>query len=156
MLKSVSGPLLAAALTAGMTALPVGDTFAQAPSPDRIIGVWESDDGDFKFEMFDAGETYAARVIYAKPLVEADGKTFKKDTLNPDPELRSRSLKGIVFLNDLKWDAGDRRWEGCSLYSGATGRTVSARVTLVGEKMELRGYMGTPTLGRTTVLHRAQ
>ncbi|UIY28000.1 DUF2147 domain-containing protein [Neorhizobium galegae] len=46
-------------------------------------------------------------------------------------------MKGIVFLNDLKWDAGDRRWEGCSLYSGATGRTVSARVTLVGEKMEL-------------------
>lgn len=156
MLKSVKGPLLAAALVAAMAGLPVGDAFAQATSPDEIIGVWESEDGNVKFEMFDAGGSYAARMIYGNRLVEADGKTFKKDSLNPDPQLRSRSLERIVFLNNLKWDAGERRWEGGSLYDGSSGRTYSGRASLVNGKLELRGYMGTPLLGQTMVLRRVQ
>lgn len=156
MLKSVRGPLLAAALAAGMTGLPVGEAFAQASLPDQIVGVWESEDGNLKLEMFDAGETYAARVLYGKLLMETDGKTFKKDTLNPDPNLRSRSLERAVLVTNLKWDAADGRWEGGSFYSGATGQTHSARATLVSGKLELRAYMGTAILGRTMVLRRAQ
>ena len=156
MVKSLMGPLLAAALSAGMTGLPIGDAFAQASSPDQIVGVWQSEDGNIKLEMFDAGETYAARVLYGKLLVEADGKTFKKDTLNPDPNLRSRSLERAVLVTNLKWDPADGRWEGGNFYSGATGQTHSARATLVSGKLELRAYMGTAILGRTLVLHRAQ
>lgn len=156
MLKSVRGPLLAAALTAGMTGLPVGDAFAQASSPNEIVGIWEAENGNLKLEMFNAGGSYAARVIYGNRLVEADGKTFKKDTQNPDPNLRSRSLQGIVFINNLKWDASDRRWEGGSLYDGSSGRTYSGRATLVNGKLELRGYVGTPLLGQTMLMRRVQ
>ena len=156
MLKSVRGPLLAAALTAGMAGLPAGDAFAQATSPNEIVGVWEAENGNLKLEMFDAGASYAARMIYGNRLVEADGKTFKTDSLNPDPQLRGRSLEGIVFLNNLKWDAGERRWEGGSFYDGSSGRTYSGRATLVNGKLELRGYMGTPLLGQTMVLRRVQ
>ncbi|MBY3136726.1 DUF2147 domain-containing protein [Rhizobium laguerreae] len=156
MVKSLMGLLLAAVLSAGMAGLPVGEAFAQASSPDQIVGVWESEDGNLKLEMFDAGETYAARVLYGKLLVEADGKTFKKDTLNPDPNLRSRSLERAVLVTNLKWDAADGRWEGGNFYSGATGQTHSARATLVSGKLELRAYRGTTLLGRTMVLRRAQ
>jgi uncharacterized protein (DUF2147 family) len=156
MIKSVRKSVLAVSFILGMTALSFGGAFAQASSPDEIIGVWESEDGNVKFEMFDAGGIYAARMIYGVRLVEADGKTFKKDILNPDPMLRSRSLEGIVFLNDLKWDAGERRWEGGSLYDGSSGRTYSGRASLVNGKLELRGYMGTPLLGQTMVLRRVQ
>lgn len=156
MLKSAKGPLLAAALTAGMMGLPVGEAFAQASSPDQIVGVWESEDGNLKLEIFDAGETYAARVLYGKLLMEADGRTFKKDTLNPDPKLRSRSLERAVLVSNLTWDAGDGRWEGGNFYSGATGQTASARAALVSGKLELRAYRGTPMLGRTMVLRRVQ
>lgn len=156
MLKSVRESLLAVAILVGMTAVSIGDGFAQATSPDEIIGVWESEDGNIKLEMFDAGETYAARVLYGKLLVEADGKTFKKDTKNPDPKLRSRSLERAVLVTNLKWDAADGRWEDGSFYSGATGQTHSARATLVSGKLELRAYMGTAILGRTMVLRRAQ
>ena len=156
MVKSLMGPLLAAVLSAGMTGLQVREAFAQASSPDQIVGVWQSEDGNLKLEMFDAGETYAARVLYGKLLVEADGKTFKKDTLNPDPNLRSRSLERAVLVTNLKWDAADRRWEGGNFYSGATGQTHSAQATLVTGKLELRAYRGTTLLGRTMVLRRAQ
>jgi uncharacterized protein (DUF2147 family) len=154
MLKSVKGTLLAVALAAGMTGLFAGDAFAQASSSDQIVGVWEAEDGILKVEVFNAGGSYSGRMIYGKLLVEADGKTFKKDTLNPDPQLRTRSLGGIVFLTNLKWDPSDRRWEDGSWYSGANGRTVSARASLVEGKMEFRVYQGTPMLGRTMVMRR--
>lgn len=156
MLKSVMGPFLAVVLTAGLTGLPTGDAVAQAASPNEIVGIWEAENGNIKFEMFDAGGSYAGRMIYGALLVEADGKTFKKDTLNPDPNLRNRSLEGIVFLTNLKWDASDQRWEGGDFYSGATGRTTSAHVTLINEKMEVRAYMGTPVLGQTMTFRRVQ
>lgn len=38
----------------------------------------------------------------------------------------------------------------------ATGRTLSARVPLVDEKMEVSAYMGTPSLGRAMILCRAE
>ena len=156
MRKLVTGAWLAAAIWAGITGLPVANAFAQASSPNEIVGVWEAENGSLKFEMFDAGGTYAGRMIFGDRVVEADGKTFKKDVLNPDPKLRSRSLKGIVFVNNLKWDAADRRWEGGSLYDGSSGRTYSGRATLVNGKLELRGYVGTPVLGQTMLLRRVQ
>lgn len=155
MRKLVRGPLLAAAM-AGIAGVPLGYAFAQVSSPNEIVGVWEAENGSLKFEIFDAGGTYAGRMIFGDRVVEADGKTFKKDTLNPDPKLRSRSLKGIVFVNNLKWDAADRRWEGGSLYDGSSGRTYSGRATLVNGKLELRGYVGTPVLGQTMLMRRVQ
>lgn len=156
MLKFTRKSLVAAALMIAMANLPAGVAFAQATSSGQIVGIWEADDGNVKFEMFDAGGSYAARSIYGVRLVEADGKTFKRDTHNPDPKLRDRSLKDIVFITNLTWDAHDRRWEGGKMYDPSSGRSLSARVSLVDGKMELRAYMGTPMLGRTMVLHRAQ
>lgn len=148
--------VLAAAISAAMTGLPIERAFAQASSPNEIVGVWEAEDGSLKLEMFDAGGVYAARMVFGDRVVEADGKTFKKDILNPDPKLRNRSLQGIVFVNNLKWDTGDRRWEGGSLYDGSSGRTYSGRATLVNGKLELRGYMGMPLLGQTMVMRRVK
>jgi uncharacterized protein (DUF2147 family) len=156
MLKWIRGSALTLAVLIGTGVLPSGYAFAQAKTASEILGVWEAVDGSVKLEMFEAADSYAARILYGRLLMEADGATFKKDSLNPDPSLRSRSLEGIVFLDGLKWDAGDKRWEDGRFYSGATGRTHSARATMVDETMELRAYMGTPALGRTMVLRRAQ
>lgn len=156
MIKPVRDSVLAASFILGMTVLWAGDAFAQASSPSEIVGVWEAENGNLKLEMFDAGGSYAARMIYGVRVVEADGKTFKKDTQNPDPTLRSRSLEGIVFISDLKWDAGNRRWEGGSLYDASSGQTISGRATLVNGKLELQAYMGVPLLGQTMMLRRVQ
>ncbi|MEW6254372.1 MAG: DUF2147 domain-containing protein [Pseudomonadota bacterium] len=142
------------ALAVGVLALSIASGFGQASAPNEIVGVWEAENGNIKLEMFDAGGSYSARMIYGKLVVEEDGKTFKKDSLNPNPALRSRSLEGIVFVTDLKWDAADRRWEGGSFYSGATGQTMSAQAEMVGGRMEVRVFMGTPMLGQTMLFHR--
>lgn len=145
--------LLAAATTTALSLAAV-EALGQAATPDQIVGVWEAENGNIKLEMFDAGGTYSARMLYGKLVMEADGTTFKKDTLNPDPALRSRSLEGIVFVTDLTWDARERRWEDGRFYSGATGRTMSAQAELVGERMQVRAYLGTPLVGQTLVFRR--
>lgn len=147
---------LAVVFMAGLTGLQITSAAAQASSPEEIEGVWETEQGNFKFEVFDAGGSFAARVIYGDRLMEADGKTFKKDIHNPDPKLRSRSLEGITFLTDLKWDPQDRRWEDGKFYDGSSGRTYSGRASIRDGALELRGYAGTPLLGRTMVLYRSQ
>lgn len=141
-LSSVSGPL-------------AGFAVAEDIAPDDILGVWETEDGNLKFEMFDSGETYSARILHGARLLEEDGKTYKKDLQNPDPALRDRSLEGIVCITGLAWDDGDQRWEDGSFYLAASGRTVSAQVTLDDETMELRAYRGRPMLGRTITLRRS-
>lgn len=153
---SMRQPLAIASIMFVAVILPEDAAFAQAAAAREVIGIWETEDRGLKFEMFDAGGSYSGRMIYGRRAVEADNKTFRKDTQNPDPALRNRSLQGIVFLTGFKWDGRNHRWEGGSLYDGTSGRTYSARISLVKGMMELRGYMGTPMLGRTMKLHRVR
>ncbi|GGE85414.1 DUF2147 domain-containing protein [Sphingomonas prati] len=156
MFKSMEVSLLVVALTAATAVLPSEAAFAQTASANEVVGLWEADNGSLKLDMFDAGGTYSARMLYGIRVMEPDGKTFRKDTNNPDPNLRTRSLERAVILKNLKWNAEERRWEGGSLYDGSSGRSVSARATMVKGKMELRAYLGTPIMGRTVTFHRVK
>jgi uncharacterized protein (DUF2147 family) len=75
---------------------------AQQALADAIVGIWEADDGSVKLDMYKAGAAFEARLLYGNQVVESDNVTFKLDTRNPDPALRSRSLKNIVFLSGLR------------------------------------------------------
>jgi len=153
MLHIIRASVLASLALSSIATVPA--VSAQAASAPQIAGIWEAEDGRMKIEMFDAGGVYAGRLLWGQRAVEADGKTFKRDTHNPDPKLRNRSLQGITILQNLKWDEKDRRWEGGSLYDGTSGRSISAHLRLVNGKLEMRAYMGSPMLGRTLTFRRA-
>ena len=142
--------LSVAALSIGLFIVPA----AQARDADSILGTWSTENGNLVINIYDAGDTYAARFIYGALIVEADGKTLKKDHLNPDPTLRSRSLAEANFIWGLAWDAGESRWEGGTVYQASTGQTASARATLQSDALHLRVYRGVPLAGRTLVLMR--
>ncbi len=152
MLKAITASLLMGVLAAGASHIPAAKAQAAAALP--LLGVWHAADGSLKIEMFDAEGSYAGRMLYGRRVMEADDKTFKRDLHNPDPALRSRSLQDVVVVKDLKWHAGNRRWEGGSLYDGSSGRTYSARIELKNGRMEMRGYVGPPMLGRTVTFNR--
>lgn len=136
-------------VTALIMASPTGA--ARAAQPDDIVGTWQSE--TIKLEFFRAGPEYNARILWGNRIVESDGTTFKKDTLNPDPALRSRSLQGITMVTGLVYQNGE--WTGGSLYDGSSGRLVSGKAEIVDGKLHLRGYMGIPAMGQTMVLQRA-
>lgn len=128
--------------------------FAQKSQPQDIVGVWQAEDGHLKLEMFAAGNEYHAKLLFGIKDVESDGVTFKLDTNNPDPALRSRSLKGIVFVKGLSWQDG--QWSGGTIYDATSGKTYSCRVEIVHGKMHLRGYLGVPLFGETIVFIRVE
>ncbi|MCC8970010.1 DUF2147 domain-containing protein [Bradyrhizobium brasilense] len=145
--------VLALALaTSALFMMPAADA---EPSPaDALVGIWEADDGTVKLDMFKAGSEFQARMLYGNEIVEADNVTFKKDTKNPDPALRSRSLKNIVFITGLRWTDGE--WSGGSIYDASSGRTYNCKAEMKNGKMGLRGYLGIPAMGQTRTFHRVR
>lgn len=129
--------------------------FAQrATTTDDIVGVWAADDGTVKLDMYKEGSEYKAKLLYGNKLVEADNVTFKNDVKNPDPALRLRSMKNVVFIWGLRWDDGE--WTNGSLYDGSSGRTYHCLVQIKDGKLQLRGYIGLPALGQTRSFHREE
>lgn len=124
----------------------------QQAAADEIVGTWEADDGSVKLDMYKEGSEFQAHLLYGNHVMESDNVTFKKDEKNPNPALRTRSLKNIVFVSGLHWDGSG--WSDGSLYDGSSGRTYHCKVEIAEGKMRLRGYLGIPALGQTKIFHR--
>ncbi|AYG62678.1 DUF2147 domain-containing protein [Rhizobium jaguaris] len=137
--------------TIGLAVVPAAHA-EQASPADAIVGTWQADDGSVRLNMFKAGTEFRARLLHGNELMEADNVTFKKDAKNPDPALRSRSMKNVVFITGLHWNDGS--WTDGSLYDGSSGRTYNCQITMQGTKMNLRGYIGISALGQTRAFHR--
>lgn len=128
-------------------------SFAQKLSKDQITGVWKCD--DYKIEVFKAGNTYSAKLLWSKGMFEADGKTAKKDAKNPNEKLRSRSLQGLTHITDLIYKDGE--YVDGKLYSVQDGNTYSLKGKLTGPNdLETRGYKGIPLVGKSFKWKRVQ
>lgn len=121
-------------------------SFAQKISPDNIVGVWKCE--DYKIEIFKLGSTYSAKLLWAKDMFEADGKTPKKDDKNPDEKLRGRSRQGIVHIAGLAFEDGE--YVDGTLYSVQDGNTYGFKAIVKNiNSLETRGYKGIPIVGKT-------
>ncbi|WP_262694824.1 DUF2147 domain-containing protein [Kordiimonas aquimaris] len=80
------------------------------------------------------------------------------DTKNPDPALKERSLKGVVFLWGFKYDARKNRWKNGKVYDPNNGKTYDAKMELEenGNILKMRGYIGISLLGRTAKFERVK
>lgn len=135
-------------LLTGLLLFMVTALFAQSLPADKIVGVWYSEANEMKIEIFKSGNTYSSKLVAAKIMFEADGTTSKKDVKNPDPNLRNRPIQGLVHITDLVYKDG--KYVDGALYSPETGDTYTLKGELKGpDKLETRGYKGSPILGRT-------
>ncbi|GAA4161543.1 hypothetical protein GCM10022217_27370 [Chryseobacterium ginsenosidimutans] len=128
-------------------------SFAQKLSADQITGVWKCD--DYKIEVFRAGNTYSAKLLWSKEMFEADGKTPKKDIKNPNEKLRSRPIQGLTHITSLVYKDGE--YLDGKLYSVQDGNTYSLKGKLTGPNdLETRGYKGIPLVGKSFKWKRVQ
>jgi uncharacterized protein (DUF2147 family) len=127
--------------------------FAQKLSPDQIVGVWKCE--DYKIEFFKSDNAYSAKLLWSKSMYQADGKTPKKDSKNPDDKLRSRSIQGITHITGLIYKDGE--YIDAKLYSVDDGNTYSLKGVLKDvNNLETRGYKGVPMIGKTFKWTRVQ
>jgi uncharacterized protein (DUF2147 family) len=119
-----------------------------AQTGDEIKGVWLSEKKDGKIEIFNQGNTYAGKLLWGKYVQDENGQ-LRHDVNNPDPKLRWRLLQGMVILTGLNYEDG--KWQNGKIYDPLSGKTYNVTITVKGNHLELRGYIGISLLGKTTV-----
>lgn len=124
---------------------------AALAGPDDILGVWLNGLKNTKIEISKCGEKYCGKIVWLKEPGSDDGIEVppKFDIHNP-----SVPLMGLQIVHDFTY-AGDNVWKGAKLYDPRSGNTYRGKMNLVSpNRLELRGYIGIPLLGRTEVWTR--
>jgi len=128
--------------------------FAQA-SP---VGVWKTIDDKTKTERAQVRISENGGVISGKleKLLAADAKQDAVCDKCSD-DRKDKALIGLEIVRGVKKGDGEV-WEGGTILDAAEGKVYKVRMTPIegGKKMEVRGYVGMPMLGRTQTWIRAE
>lgn len=90
-------------------------------------------------------------------------KLFREPGEDPNPvcdkcegELKGKPALGMTILTGIKQDGN--AYSGGKIVDPNNGKVYSSKLTLIdgGKKLEMRGYIGTPMLGRTQVWLREE
>ena len=137
-----------------MLALATAGAFAQATP----AGVWKTIDDETKVEkslirISDSGGVYTGKI--EKILTDKPDAKCVECT----DERKDQPVQGMTILRDIKPDADDKAtWVGGDILDPNNGKVYKVRLKLAdaGKKLEVRGYIGTPLLGRTQTWLRVQ
>jgi uncharacterized protein (DUF2147 family) len=126
-----------------------------AASPDAIVGVWYNQAKDAKIDIAKCGDTFCGKIVWLKEpnylpnSKEGTPGTPKVDHKNPNPELRKRPVMGLEIVRGFKY-SGDDLWKDGTVYDPKSGKTYSAKMTMVSAtQLNLRGFVGISLFGRT-------
>jgi len=122
------------------------------------VGLWQSiDDGN--------GQPKAEILIAQRADGGLSGKVERSLLANPSTEThcvlctddrKNQPKIGMEIIRGGKKADGKDVWEGGKILDPENGKEYSLRLTPTdgGRKLEVRGYIGAPILGRTQVLNR--
>ena len=146
--------LLVAVWLAGLVSLPA---FAQSGSP---AGIWKTIDDSTKKEkslvrIVEANGIYSGRV---EKLLDPE---TPRDAVCKDcgDDRKDKPILGMTIIRNMKQSADDKAvFEGGDILDPNNGKVYSAKLKLVdnGTKLDVRGYIGLPMLGRTQTWIRAE
>jgi uncharacterized protein (DUF2147 family) len=126
---------------------------------EAIVGKWLNQEGTSHIQIFKATNgsfagKYFGKIVWLKEPLK-NGKP-KVDDLNPDPKKQAVPLLGLQILKNFVYDAQDKEWEDGTIYDPKNGKTYSCIMTLSGNNLNVRGYVGISMLGRTGVWTKVQ
>ena len=128
-------------------------TLVKAQNADAILGKWINPSGEGQIQIYKKGDLFYGKLVWLKlPNDEATNKP-KVDKNNPDKNLQSRPILGLEILKNFKFD-GDNVYEDGNIYDPKNGKDYSCKMTLNGNKLKIRGYIGISLLGRSEVWTR--
>jgi uncharacterized protein (DUF2147 family) len=135
--------------------LAAGSAFGQATP----VGLWKTiDDASGKekalVRVSETGGVLSARIE----------RLFNPSKPNPvceecTDERKGQPVTGLVIVRNVKRDAVDPAlWSGGDILDPENGKTYRVRLKPIddGKRLEVRGYIGTPMLGRTQTWQRVE
>ena len=140
-----------------ITALLVltGSAFAQA-SP---AGLWKTIDDTTKKErslirISDNSGVFIGRI---DKRLDADAKPTDVCDLCTD-DRKGKPIEGLELIRGVKKSGDEGLWDGGEIVDPDNGKTYKVRLKPIdgGKKLEVRGYIGMPMLGRTQTWIRVE
>jgi len=129
-----------------------------AGDADAILGIWSTPENKSKVEIYKCGDKYCGKITDLKekvyPADDKDAGKTKVDRKNPDKSKHSDPVLGLELMKDFKFK--NNVWQSGTIYDPEKGKTYRCKVKLDGGKLNVRGYVGIPTLGRTSIWTRAE
>lgn len=130
--------------------------FIQNNPEDRLLGIWEPSNGRARVKIEKIGTKYFGKIVWLKIPIDSETSKPKLDKNNPDLSLRSVPLKGYRMLKDFIYK-GEDEWSEGTIYDPLTGSTYSSIIKMKDENtLDIRGYIGVSTFGKTDVWKRLQ
>ncbi|WP_460500107.1 DUF2147 domain-containing protein, partial [Hymenobacter agri] len=100
---------------------PLAAASVQAPNP---AGIWLHDEGQYKIQVSQHAGRWRATILVIGPGVPP------KDTQNPDLRLRGRDIVGTDMFWNLRWNPGEGKFTGGTLYASRFGKHIPATAWL--------------------------
>lgn len=123
---------------------------------DALIGVWEPSHGKARIKIDRIAGKYYGKIVWLREPNDPDTGNPKVDKNNPDASMRDVPLRGYRMLKDFVYQ-GDGVWEEGTIYDPENGKTYNCEIKLKDDNtIEIRGYIGVKTFGRTDVWKRLQ
>ena len=144
-----------APLILGALVLASSAAFAQATP----VGLWKTINDETGKEkslvrISDAGGVLSGKVEKLLDPAKADAKCDKCSD-----ERKDQPVAGLTIIRNLKKaDGSADEWSGGDILDPNNGKVYKLRLKPVdgGKKLEVRGYVGMPMLGRTQTWHRVE
>ena len=135
--------------------IAAGTAFAQA-SP---VGVWKTIDDKTKTERAQVRISESGGVLSGKierllaPDAKQDGVCDKCED-----DRKDKPMIGLEIVRGVKKAEADNTWDSGTILDAAEGKIYKVRLQLAdgGKKLEVRGFIGAPILGRTQVWNRVE
>ena len=122
------------------------------------VGLWKTIDDETKAEKSQVRITEAGGVLTGKVEKILTDKTDAKCVECTD-ERKDQPVQGMTILRGIKPDAGEKgSWVGGDILDPNNGKIYKVLIKLVdgGKKLDVRGYIVMPMLGRTQTWHRVE
>lgn len=144
-----------AILTAAALALSASAVLAQATP----AGLWKTIDDETKQERSTVRISEANGVFTGKieKIADASKQDAKCDQCSDDR--KNQPVLGMTIIRNVKKNAGEADlWDSGDILDPNNGKVYKVRLRQVdgGKKLEVRGYIGMPMLGRTQTWIRVE
>jgi uncharacterized protein (DUF2147 family) len=123
---------------------------------DKLIGVWEPSHGKARVKIEKIADKFYGKIVWLREPNDPATGLPKLDKNNPDESMKKVPLKGYRILKDFVY-SGSKEWNEGTIYDPENGSTYSCVIKLKDDNtLDIRGYVGIKTFGRTDVWKRVQ
>lgn len=103
-----------------------------------IFGLWWTTDKKSMIKIYHCGDELCGKVAYVP---------------NPDPQ--GEKIEGNKLLSDFK-QKKENVWKKGQIYDPRKGKSYKAKLTLEGDKLKVRGFVGVSLFGKTKTWTRVK